>query len=306
MISRPHTIAIVGSSGMLGQEILGACLNERASIFTFADAEALDITDAGAVRRELRAVSPDVIVNAAAFRDVDGAEADADGADRVNHLGVRNLAEAAAELGAVLVHFSSDHVFDGESSRPYRVDDATNPVNAYGRSMAAGERAVRASGCEHLIVRTSWLFAPHGRNHVNTILHAATGRTSLDAVVDRRCRPTLCRDLAEMTCRLVSSGARGTVHAANGGDCTWYEFADAVAEFAGLSCKVRAAPGSAVPRPAARPRFSVLDLSSSIPHVGHPRHWRDALAECMALIAEETATFDFSRTRNGEQLRVCV
>ena len=159
----------MGSSGMLGRALLAACTRRGIDVHGLAGRKVLDITDSGAVRRALRDESPDVVVNSTGYTDVDGAEANLEAADGANHRGPADLARTCRDIGAILVNYSTDYVFNGRSCHPYRVDDVPDPVNVYGRSKLAGEQAVIDSGCQHLIVRTSWLFASHGRNFVRTM-----------------------------------------------------------------------------------------------------------------------------------------
>ena len=283
-------IVIIGSSGMLGRELAAGCARRNIDIRDIACREVLDITNEGVVHRVLSAQATGMVINAAGYTDVDGAEAEAEVADQVNRAGPCNLARTCRDIGAMLVHYSTDYVFNGRARRPYRVDDIPDPVNTYGCSKLAGEQAVTDSTCEHLLIRTSWLFAPHGRNFVRTILGLARHRPTLDVVDDQYGRPTYAADLAEMTLDLVERGARGTFHAANAGHCSWYELARAIVELAVLECDVRPCATSASPRPARRPRFSVLDLSETIGQIGEPRHWKDALAECIVQLTTQCAT----------------
>lgn len=277
----PGTVVLLGSSGMLGQELISACPELAKRMVAFADSTALDVTDEAAVRAALVPLKPAIIINATAYTNVDGAESDRDQAARVNGDGPGILARIAVEQGALLVHYSTDYVFNGEGRRPYAVTDPTDPVNWYGATKLAGEVAIRRSGCRHLIIRTSWLYAPHGRNFVQTILQHAAAKPELRVVMDQRGRPTLAADLAEMTCRLIHRGAEGTFHATNSGDCSWFEFAEAIVDEAGLACRVLPIETNEFPRPARRPRFSVLDLSGTTNLIGQPRHWLDALRACL-------------------------
>lgn len=276
---------IIGASGMLGRELVAACREAGVEAAELPGRAALDVTDAGAVARALGALRPRVVFNAAGFTDVDAAEARPEAADRVNRAGAVNVARACAGTGALLVHFSTDYVFPGRGSRPWRVDDPPGPVNAYGRSKLAGERGVAAVGGEILLVRTAWLFAPHGRNFVRSILEAARGRTEIDVVDDQTGSPTAALDAARAAIRLVERGARGVWHVANSGSCTRYELARAAVTLAGLAGRVRPCPTSRVPRPAARPEYSVLDLGPTEALLGPLRPWSEALAECVEALA---------------------
>ncbi len=272
-------IAIIGSNGMLGRALMAACEEREIEAWGYAGRRVLDVTDADAVCRSLRRAH--LVINASGYTDVDGAESDPEAAMRVNHLGPMNLARACRDNDALLVHYSTDYVFRGVTSSVYRVDDELGPCNVYGSSKLAGERAIREVGCRHLIIRTSWLFAPYGRNFVRSILSEVTRRPVLKVVADQTGRPTSCRDLAEMTFDLIEAGAQGTFHAANRGRCTWYEFAREIVGRTGSRCQLSACKTSEFPRPAKRPIFSVLDLSETIKVIGKSRHWRPALRDCL-------------------------
>lgn len=283
---------------MLGREMLAACGRRDMDVHGFAGRKVLDITAPGAVRQMLRAKRPGVVINSSGYTNVDGAEADQDAAYRVNCHGPAELASACSDIGAILVHYSTDYVFNGRSCHLYRVDDNPDPVNVYGRSKLAGEQAVIDSGCRHLIVRTSWLFASHGGNFVRTIFELAGQRPALDVVDDQQGRPTSAIDLAEMTLDLLDGDAQGIVHAANAGYCSWYELARAVVELAGHDCTIQPCATNADARPAQRPRFSVLDLSETVRLIGLPRHWKDALADCIhELVMERTKQHGCLRTK---------
>ena len=281
---------IIGSTGMLGCELVEACRRHGAEARGLVGPDEIDITDEHAVQEILDRERPSVVINATGYTDVDGAEAELQAADRINRVGPGHLARFCRDAGALLVHYSTDYVFDGRSQRPYRPDDTPDPVNAYGRSKLAGEREITAAGCRHLIIRTSWLFAPHGRNFVRTIFDLATKRPALDVVDDQRGRPTYAPDLASMTLQLLDHGADGTVHAANDGQCTWFDLAGAIVELSGLSCRVRPCTTADMPRPAARPKYSVLDLDGTAALVGRPRQWTEALADCLEQLAANRVT----------------
>ena len=294
-------IVLLGSSGMLGQDLLATCRAHNGSeMYAFADRTAIDITNEPALCKMIREVQPDVIVNAAAFTDIDAAENHRDEAARVNRDGPATLADLARDLDALLVQFSTDHVFSGSASRSYRPDDDTDPVNWYGQTKLDGENAIRNSGCRYLIIRSSWLFAAQGRNFVQQILDESRTSESLSAKVDQRGRPTLSCDLADFTCRLITDGATGTFHVANQGDCTLYEFAEAILQIAGLDGHLSPVRTEDCPQPARRPQFSVLDLTETTERVGCPRHWRDALAYCMGDILDEPDDYSV-----GQSALVC-
>lgn len=275
-------LLITGASGLLAREF--APLARQAGWRVDAvPRSGLDITDREAVMTAVRRTKPDGVVNLAAFTDVDRAEAEFARACAVNAEGAGHLAEAAAEVGAVMVQLSTDYVFGGEAAVPYRIDSPPDPVNCYGRSKLHGEIAVRERSPHHLIVRTSWLFGAGGPNFVDSML--VLGRRfrqrgdPLRVVDDQRGRPTWTRSLAEILVALLERDVRGTVHASNDGDASWYELARAALRLAGIQVSMEPVTGSEFPRPARRPGYSVLDLTCLEEALGRrPPHWRSALA----------------------------
>ncbi len=246
------------------------------------------MTNRASVHDLIRSTDADVVLNATGYTDVDGAEFEAAEAMCVNRDGVANLAHACRERGIPLVHYSSDYIFDGNTPQPIDVDDDPAPLSVYGASKLAGEAAIRDGISDHLIVRTSWLFAPHGKNFVRSILKLATARSMLSVVDDQVGRPTSCRDLANATLDLLAAEASGTFHVANDGSCSWYEFAGEIVQQANLRCAITPCSTADHPRPATRPPNSVLDLSRTNACIGHTRHWRDAVTECLLQIRTES------------------
>jgi dTDP-4-dehydrorhamnose reductase len=262
---------VIGADGMLGRcwtELLTARGVEHLST-TIDD---LDITDHVAVRD---AVKPGMqwVVNCAAYTLVDDAEANEKLATDVNGRAAGALAEHCKAIGAKLVHYSTDYVFDGNASTPYPTDHPRDPVNAYGRSKLVGEELLEKSGVEHLLVRSSWLYAPWGQNFVRTIRRLAMERDSLRVVDDQRGRPTDSRRLAEVSLALIERGSRGTFHVTDGGECTWFGLASLVAAQVNPRCRVEPCTSEEFPRPAPRPAFSVLDISDTETVVGPLIPW---------------------------------
>ncbi len=220
--------------------------------------------------------APELVLHAAAWTDVDGAEGDPQGAAAVNVGGTAH----AAELGAPLVYFSSDYVFDGRKRAPYVESDAPNPLSAYGRSKLHGEAA---AGERAWIVRTSWLFGPTGHNFVRTMLRLGRERDEVAVVDDQRGAPTYVGHLAGAVRELAASREHGVWHLAAAGEATWADFAEAIFEQAGLACRVRRIASEELGRPAPRPACSVLRSEKGAP--GLP-HWRDGLAECLRRLRE--------------------
>lgn len=268
---------LLGDRGMLGRAFHE--LFKREGIFVKGiDLPELDITDADRVGREL-AASYSAVINCAAYTNVDGAEADEPAARRANADGPRTLAAACAQAGVPLVHYSTDYVFSGDAVAPYRVDEPLNPLGAYGRTKAEGEIAIRESGAAHLILRTSWLYAPWANNFVRTIHKLSKERDTLKVVDDQRGRPTNAEHLAQSTLRLLHLQARGTLHVTDGGECTWFGFASEIVRLAGHACSVTPCTTAEFPRPAKRPAYSVLDLSETEKLLGAMPDWRLQLAD---------------------------
>jgi dTDP-4-dehydrorhamnose reductase len=234
------TILLTGKTGQLGSE-LNRLLPSLGEVISPGRSE-LDLRDPEKIRRAMRDAKPQLVVNAAAYTTVDAAETDAAVARAVNAEAPQILALEAKRLGALLVHFSTDYVFDGSKNTPYVESDPPNPLNAYGRTKLAGEEAIRNSGVAHLIFRTSWVYATHGRNFLLTILRLATEREELKVVANQAGSPTCALDLAEGTARIVtgmipgdqsrfpSPQVSGTYHMTAAGQTTWYEFANVILE----------------------------------------------------------------------------
>ncbi|MFW6049734.1 MAG: dTDP-4-dehydrorhamnose reductase [Myxococcota bacterium] len=270
-----HRIVLTGVDGMLGRA-WERLLQTRGLGFDALRASWFDIRDPSAIDSEIRR-GREVVINCAAFTDVDGAEHREEEALRVNGTAVGELARRCAEVGALLVHYSTDYVFDGRATQPYSADSPRDPVNAYGRTKAWGEQLLEASGCPHLLVRTSWLYAPWGKNFVRTMAGLAAERPRLRVVDDQRGRPTSAEHLARTTLALLEAGKTGTYHVCDGGDCTWFELAREVARAVRPECVVEPCSSEEFVRPARRPAYSVLDLSGTEAVLGPMQHWREAV-----------------------------
>ena len=269
---------VVGAGGMLGTELVRE-FSRHCEVFGL-DLPSLDITDADQCRRAVRELRPEVIVNAAAMTDVDYCEGHRDEAFRINGQGAANLAQAAVP-DRLLVHYSTDYVFDGRKPEAYTEEDTPNPLSVYGQSKLKGEELVQTECANHLILRTAWLFGSAGRNFIRTIVTAARGGQKLRVVEDQRGNPTYARDLARCTWQLLSSGARGIYHTTNAGTCSWYELAVRSLKWAGIP-GVSVAPVSTAefPRPAPRPANSAL-ANNRLERTGlRPmRPWAEAVEE---------------------------
>lgn len=270
---------MVGANGMLGRDLL-ALLGDRGQ---GVDIDKIDITSPESVLKVIGDLKPDVVVNCAAYTDVDGCESNIETAMAVNGEGVAYLAMACRDLGALLVQVSTDYIFDGGKGTPYVEDDAPCPLSIYGESKLAGE--MNAAFCpEHLIVRTQWLYGLHGKNFVETMLRLGAEKDELTVVDDQIGSPTWTVDLSRAILALIDSGCRGVYHAANAEYCSWNGFARAIFEEAGLDVSVVPMTTTELNRPARRPLYSTLECSKLTIGTGfHPQAWRDALREYLKL-----------------------
>jgi dTDP-4-dehydrorhamnose reductase len=250
-------ILIVGGRGMLGTDLMEAFSSVHDT--TEMDLPELDITQLEQCHAKLKKFRADVVINAAAFTQVDACEAREKEAFLVNGDGAGNLAIAAAASGAMLVHYSTDYVFDGQKEAAYVEEDLPNPQNVYGKSKLLGETLIREHCPNHLILRTSWLFGPNGSNFIRTIVNAARKGNPLRVVNDQKGSPSYSKDLAAQTLRMIAAGCRSTYHVTNSGYCTWYELASEAVAWAGMqSIPIAPVSSSEFPRPALRPANSVL------------------------------------------------
>ena len=270
-------VLITGGGGMLAQALTRVLVQRGHSVQALTRGD-LDITRRESVSDAITQAQPDVVFNGAAYTAVDRAEEDQDAAFAVNAEGPRNLAVACASLGALLVHPSTDYVFDGSLRRPLREDDPTGPASVYGASKLAGEEAIHAAGGRSLIARTSWLYGAGGKNFVDTMLGLGATRDRLTVVDDQTGSPTWTDDLAEALVDLAQAGETGVVHASNQGSTTWRAFAETALRLAGIETPVDPTTTEAFGAPAPRPRYSVLDLSGLETRLGRPMpSWQDAL-----------------------------
>jgi len=277
-------LLLIGAQGQVGWEL--ARRLPALGTVTATDRTTLDLADPDAIRRVVREARPELIVNAAAYTAVDKAESEPAVATQINGDAPGVLAEEAKRSGALLVHYSTDYVFDGEKPGAYVETDTPNPVSAYGRSKLAGDRAVMASGCRHLIFRTCWVYGPRGRNFLLTILKAARERPELKVVNDQFGAPTSSGAIAEATVRAIAANrGDGIYHMSAGGRTTWHGFAQAIVEAAGLKTPVLPIPTSGYPTPARRPRNSILDNSRLKNDFGiEVPEWRDGLREVLGQV----------------------
>jgi dTDP-4-dehydrorhamnose reductase len=228
-------------------------------------------------------VHPDMVLHAAAFTDVDGAEGHPDLARRVNSIGTLHTAVAANQANARFAYISTDYVFAGAKRTPYTEDDAPRPINVYGETKYGGERVVTSLFNDFFIFRTSWLFAPHGRNFVNTILRLGQERSRLEVVTDQVGTPTYTLDLARAINAALAADVPGIYHVTNAGPCSWFEFTGEILRRAGVQAELRPTTSEQSKRPARRPAYSVLSTERLRRETGYAmRPWQEALADCLA------------------------
>ena len=313
------TVLVTGANGQLGNELRlvasGLAPNFLFSDITEASPESiamlqrlggdgvyfmtlpLDITDLDAVRRVVRTQGVDVVVNCAAFTNVDAAESQPELAEALNATAVENLAVAMKEVGGLLVHISTDYVFGARAYvAPIREEEPGAPTGVYGLTKLHGEEAIRRIGCRHVIIRTGWMYSEFGKNFVRTMLHLTSTRPQIKVVNDQRGTPTYARDLAEAIVTILSAidtpsplfadpseSLLGTYNYSNAGECTWYDFACAIAEMAGHSaCTILPCRSDEFPSPVRRPSYSVLDKTKIQATFGLALPaWPDSLRNCL-------------------------
>ncbi len=279
-------ILVTGCKGQLGTELQKIANMGDANHWLFTDVDTLDICDAIAIERCFSDNSIDVCINCAAYTAVDNAEDEPELARKINALAPKILADACMRHNALLVHVSTDYVFDGQGTSPYLPDDKVNPVSTYGRTKAEGERLIGESGCNHFIVRTAWLYSAVGKNFVKTMLMLGDTKDEINVVADQRGCPTWAYDLSVAIVRLISLNGKKAVHETfhftNEGQITWHDFATAIMEIGGKHCKVNPITTDQYPTKATRPAYSVLDLNKIKEYTGMKiPFWRESLIKCI-------------------------
>jgi dTDP-4-dehydrorhamnose reductase len=279
-------ILVTGANGQLGNELLELSRDYPHYEFLYTDEKELDITNETHIDEFFAEHIPRVIINCAAFTAVDKAESEEDIAFLINSTAVGYLSKVSAKYGSLLIHISTDYVFDGKSSIPYSESSETNPVSAYGRTKYAGELAVHQFAAKAIIIRTSWLYSEFGNNFVKTITKYAKERGLLNIVYDQIGTPTYARDLAKTILEIIPSAVMASgveiFHFSNEGVASWYDFAKAIVDYSGIECKINPINSKDYTQAATRPFYSVLDKSKikerfsiEIPY------WRDSLRECI-------------------------
>ncbi|MGG7619628.1 dTDP-4-dehydrorhamnose reductase [Bacillus coreaensis] len=278
-------VLVTGISGQLGFDVVKE-LKSKGHEAVGVDRSVLDITDESAVSNYVKNLQPEAIIHCAAYTNVDAAETDQEGAYKVNALGTKYLAEAAKEVDAKMIYVSTDYVFDGAGTEPYEVDHPTKPLGVYGETKLAGEKLLQETLDKFYIVRTAWVYGINGNNFVKTMLKLAQDRKELGVVYDQVGSPTYTVDLARFLVELVESEKYGVYHASNEGVCSWHEFAVEIFHQAGLDIKVNPLTSDEFPRPAARPKYSVLSKKKIIEQGFTPlRDWKEALQDYLKELA---------------------
>jgi len=282
-------IFVTGAAGQLGIDVMAEA-QRRGWEATGADMADFDITDRAATLAALESAGPDVVIHCAAYTAVDRAEAEPERARAVNEDGTRHIAGYCAKKGIWLIYISTDYVFGGSGTRqsdgapsPWEAEDAPAPLNVYGATKLAGERAIQALCGKHMIVRTSWVFGSHGNNFVKTMLRLGREREEVRVVDDQHGAPTYTVDLARLLCDMAARPAGGIYHAANAGECTWAGFAAKIFTLAGLPCRVMPIASEAYPQAARRPRNSRLS-PRALTEAGYTplRPWEESLTDMLA------------------------
>jgi dTDP-4-dehydrorhamnose reductase len=284
-------ILITGCNGQLGSQLVSIIKNGNSQLgkideiyskskIKAVNSKELDISNLQAVKNYISGYKPEIVINSAAYTNVDSCESNEDLAFRVNSLGARNIAIACEDVEAKLIHVSTDYVFPGNGQVPYREYDVTNPVSVYGKTKLLGEKYIQQFASRYFIVRTAWLYGYNGNNFVKTIMKAAKERGHLDVVNDQRGNPTNAEDLAHHILKIALTDEYGIYHCTGKGECSWYDFACKIVEYAGIECTVSPVSSEQYKRAAKRPEFSSLDnMMLRCTVEDEMREWEKALFE---------------------------
>lgn len=290
-----HNILITGSNGQLGNELL-LVAEEKDIInqYFYTDVGELDITNKNDVSEFVVNNKIDIVINCAAYTNVDKAEDDKEKANLINHIGPKNLAEICKNRSAFFIHISTDYVFDGSKNTPYLETDKTKPSGVYGETKLKGENAIISSGCEFVIIRTSWLYSRFGKNFLKTMQKLTAEKESIKVVFDQVGTPTYAGDLATVIYSIIQKNdtkiKNQIFHFSNEGVCSWYDFAVAINKVSGNNCNVQPCHSNEFPSKVTRPSYSVLDktkikktLNIDIPY------WRESMDRCITYMFDQTA-----------------
>ena len=279
-------ILVTGCKGQLGTELQKIASSDLLHHWVFTDVDTLDICNKAAVEEAFSQHSFDICINCAAYTAVDKAEDEPELATLINSFAPKVLANTCLRHNALLMHISTDYVFGGDANTPYKVDDPINPQSVYGSTKAEGERLIRVSGCNYMIVRTAWLYSAVGKNFVKTMLLLGETKDEINVVADQKGCPTWAYDLAVALVALLNKNGKEPVHETfhftNEGQITWHDFATAIMEIGEKQCKVNPITTDQYPTKAKRPAYSVLDLSKIKEYAGiEIPFWRESLVNCM-------------------------
>ena len=286
-----HKILITGANGQLGWELGQLAKSYPAFEFVLVDRSQLDLSFPETFEKIIQTISPDCIINTAAYTAVDKSETEKELSYTVNATAVQALASICKNLAIPFITYSTDYVFDGEATAPYETTTKVDPVNYYGSTKAAGEKMAMEANEDTIIIRTSWVFSSHGNNFVKTMMRLMKERAQLNIVADQKGRPTYAKDLAIATMKMIEAmnagkSIKGVYHYANQGETTWYDFAAKIKDIAGLSCDLQPIETKDFPTPAKRPAYSVLDTSRIEEDLAIDiRHWEAALKDCIKEIS---------------------
>ena len=281
-------ILVTGANGQLGHEMQRVAKNSQHT-FIFTDVaegyKKLDITNIDAIREIVKELDVKLIVNCAAYTNVDRAESDYDTANMLNNIAAGNLATAMKDVDGTLIHISTDYVFQGDRNTPCREDWPTKPLGVYGKTKLAGEKSIEATGCKHIIIRTAWLYSQWGKNFVKTMQNLTASKDSLKVVFDQVGTPTFAGDLADVIAHIINTNQlekTGIYHCSNEGVCSWFDFAKLICQLSGNTCDIEPCYSDEFPSPVKRPHFSVLDKAKLKKTFGFKvPYWTDSLKVCI-------------------------
>ncbi|MEO5948575.1 MAG: dTDP-4-dehydrorhamnose reductase [Chitinophagaceae bacterium] len=286
-MSYSPTILVTGANGQLGNEFKKLSSGYSQYTFTFLTRDEFPLDDAERIKYYLKSNHFDFLINCAAYTAVDNAESEKELAYQINATSVGLLATICRDNNTKFLHFSTDYVFDGNATIPYKVDDATNPQTVYGASKLQGERLALEENSDTIIIRTSWLYSSFGKNFVKTMLRLFQEKEEISVVNDQFGSPTYAKDLAEVTMKIITSGQwyEGIFHFSNEGVISWFDFANAIKKITGSNCTINPIPTSAYPMPAKRPAYSVLNKSKIQQLYGIQfSDWKESLVDCLKKI----------------------
>lgn len=283
-------ILVTGAYGQLGSEIKDLSIQYTNDTFVFVDREEMPLDDLAKVLEIIETVNPDLIVSGGAYTAVDRAESEADLVDVINHQSVATMSKWAKDNNKRLIHISTDYVFQGNSSKPLKEDEPTDPINVYGLTKEKGEKAITESGANAIIIRTAWVYSSYGANFVKTMIRLMTERDEISVIADQVGSPTYARDLAQAILAIAHSDqwTKGIYHFSNEGETSWYDFAVAIRELEHLDCKINPIATEQYPTPARRPKYSLLDKTKIKETFGvQVPEWKQSLAEMLVKLEEK-------------------